>query len=66
MTKKRTPKKTTKKKTGKEAIKHKIEDANEFILYAFEQSKEYDPDNLKESFNKYWTRVLIADKKLKE
>lgn len=40
-------------------IEYDINEANEFRIYAFKKSKDYDPDNLKESYDKWWKKVLL-------
>lgn len=39
-------------------IQHHLKDANKFRLQAFKKSTDYDPDNLKESYNQWWKKVL--------
>ncbi|UTB32725.1 MAG: helix-hairpin-helix domain-containing protein [Methanobacterium sp. ERen5] len=48
-----------------ESIEYHVEDATEFEMFAFKQSEDYDENNLEESYNTWYNKVLIADSKLK-
>jgi len=48
-----------------ESIEYHVDDATEFEMFAFKQSKDYDENNLEESYNTWYNKVLIADSKLK-
>lgn len=43
-------------------FKHKIKKANKYLKYAFEHSNYYDPENVEESYDK-WYSEIIEDKK---
>jgi NAD-dependent DNA ligase len=47
-------------------IEYDIKNANKFVLYAFRESEDYDENNPKESFDKWYRKVLVANEKLKE
>jgi len=49
----------------KENLLYHVEDANEFEMFAFKQSEDYDKNNLEESYDSWYKKVLIADSKLK-
>lgn len=48
-----------------ENIEYHVENASEFELFAFKQSEDYDENNLEESYDSWYKKVLIADSKLK-
>ena len=48
-----------------ETLEYHVQNANEFEMFAFKQSDDYDEDNLKESYNTWYKKVLEADSKLK-
>lgn len=43
-------------------IEHDIKKANKYLKYAFEQSDFYDPENIEESYDRWYSEV-IEDKK---
>jgi 5'-3' exonuclease len=47
-------------------IKYDVNTANEFVLYAFKESEDYDENNLEQSFDTWYRKVLVANEKLKE
>lgn len=49
-----------------ETLTYHVEDANEFVMFAFKKSEDYDEDNLEESFDSWYKKVLIANEKLKQ
>lgn len=49
-----------------ENLTYHVEDANEFVMFAFKKSEDYDEDHLEESFDNWYKKVLIADEKLKQ
>lgn len=49
-----------------ETLTYHVEDANEFVMFAFKKSEDYDEDHLEESFDSWYKKVLIADEKLKQ
>lgn len=49
-----------------ETLIYHIEDANEFELFAFKNSEDYDEDNLEVSFDSWYKKVVKADEKLKQ
>ena len=49
-----------------ENLTYQVKDANEFVLFAFKKSEDYDGDHLEESFDSWYKKVLEADSKLKQ
>jgi len=49
-----------------ENLTYHVEDANEFELFAFKKSEDYNEDHLEESFDSWYKKVLKADSKLKQ
>lgn len=49
-----------------ENLTYHVGDANEFVMFAFKKSEDYDEDHLEESFDSWYKKVLIADEKLKQ
>lgn len=49
-----------------ENLTYHVEEANEFVLFAFKKSEDYDEDHLEESFDSWYKKVLKADLELKQ